>query len=188
MGVAMKSLFLTVLLFSLPALAGNEETATKRAYAIPGKARVQAKHSEGLSAYAGLAWSQLPETLRGPARAILTNPKAPVLLLPREALEASDTLLISGPHWYSLSYSRQGVTVTLLVRQAAISAPWLAKHRRHGPVLSRDHGVVTLGLSAGGAALTLDVECMGGSKHPLCGDDDAIWSLANSLLWVKAER
>ncbi len=178
--------FFLITMLSVAATTGlSQEQSAKAAAATPGPAQLQGLRPLPEASYRPLATASLPKSLRAQATQILMNPKAPHLLLPDESLRAGDTLIVAKPHWYSVSYSQQGVTVTLLVRRAAVSASWLAKHRVNGPVLSRTHGVVTLDFAAGGAAVTLDIECLGGEEHPRCGRDDEVWKLANSLRWVR---
>ena len=176
---------LVSLVFASPALAPSREASAKAAASTPGPARIQAHQPISETIYAPLERGILPRKLASVSQQILGDQNAPPLLIPQEALDAADVLLVKGAHWYSLSYSTGGVTVTLLVRQAAVSASWLASKRVLGPVISRSHGVVTLDLNAGGAAVTLDIECLGGSQHPRCGQDDEVWKLANSLRWIR---
>lgn len=181
----MVSILLVTTLLASPATAMTQEQSAKAAAATPGKAQLQVLQPLKEATYPPLAVPDLPKALQAKAIQILANPKAPHLLLPAGTLEASDALIVSGPHWYSVSYSQPGVTITLLVRRAAISASWLAKHRLDGPVISRTHGVVTLDFAAGGSAITLDIECLGGQTHPRCGQDDEVWKVANGLRWVR---
>lgn len=181
----MVSLLLSTMLYATPASLLTQEQSAKAAAATPGLPKLQRLSALNETSYRPLAATELPKSLQAKAAQILANPKAPHLLLPTAALKASDTLIVAGPHWFSVSYSQQGVTVTLLVRRAAISASWLAKHRVNGPVISRSHGVVTVDFAAGGSAVTLDIECLGGDEHPRCGKDDEVWKVANDLRWVR---
>ncbi|MFT7624575.1 MAG: hypothetical protein ACI9WU_003763, partial [Myxococcota bacterium] len=50
------------------------------------------------------------------------------------------------------------------------------------------HEIVTVSFSAWGATYDIDIECLGGIEHPMCGDDGLALDLANHLLRLEAGR
>ncbi len=112
----------------------------------------------------------------------------PPVLLPDRPELLSTAFVVTGPHWYAVSFEGAGYGVFVMGRAAAVSmpglrtyGPYLERARLERPRITRVHEIVTATFSAWGASYDVDIECVGGLDHPMCADDALIRELVYSL-------
>lgn len=112
------------------------------------------------------------------------------MLLPAAGDLLQSAVVTTGPHWYAASMQRKGYSVYVTGNSAAIRVPSIEHKRKTHPRpvskdltprISRTHDIVTVSLSAWGAAYDVDIECLGGIQHAVCGDDARILALVGTL-------
>lgn len=182
-----------LMLFLLP-LQAHADDAHKASHASPTRARVQVLDREAAATHPPLAHADaLPANDAARLATFSLTPDAPPVLLPDIPWLLETALTVTGPHWYTASMQADGYSVWVMGRAAAITmaglhVPKAAIPLPLTPTITRVHEIVTVSFSAWGATYDIDIECLGGIEHPMCGDDGLALDLANHLLRLEAGR
>lgn len=131
--------------------------------------------------------TSLPAGERRVLRSFGGTAAAPPVLLPDDPTLLQTAIATVGPTWYAVTFEGAGYSVFVMGRAASVSMTGLrvfgpvdARFRR--PRISRTHEIVTATFTAWGASYDVDIECIGGVAHPMCGDShlvrDLVWQLA----------
>ncbi len=169
------------------AAAPSGETLEKAQHAAPSLPRLQPIDREAAAAHPTLSGAQhLSRVARTRARGIATSERQAPLLLPEDAALLRTAELVSGPTWHAISLKGARFSVSVHAAAAAIEIKGMlatpqAPPPLSDPLLSRTHDIVTAHFVAWGAAYDVDVECLGGLEHPMCGDDALVRDLVLSL-------
>ncbi len=168
-----------------PHRAGDNATHPKAADARPTRGVPQAVDTVRAARHPTLrATKALPKLAR--ARLAALPDGAPPVLLPDAADLLATARVVTGPRWYTVFMEAATFSVYVAGSSVAIDAPTLdvppaARARDWEPRISRSHGIVTVGFAAFGAAYDVDIECLGGDEHPMCGDDLMALELVRAL-------
>ena len=130
----------------------------------------------------------LPKVAR--ARLAALPAGAPPVLLPESKRLLETAQVVTGKRWYTVSMQAADYSVYVAGTSVAVVAPTMdvpprAKAKEWVPRISRTHGIVTVSFPAWGAAYDVDVECLGGEAHPMCGDDVMVLALVDTLRRLK---
>jgi hypothetical protein len=130
------------------------------------------------------AAAALPKLARARLAALPSG--APPVLLPEVPELLAAAQVVTGPRWYTAFMAADTYSVYVAAVSAAVDAPTLdvppaARAREWEPRISRSHDIVTVGFAAFGAAYDVDIECLGGVEHPMCGDDHMALDLVRAL-------
>ena len=169
-------------------LSSGAQSAQKTTVDSP----VSAQKTEGQRAY--LSHPRLPQAtasalpldaMRALREVARSTTQAPVLLPDRSALLRSAQVTF-GPSWHGVSMQTLDYSVYVHASARAIAVPGIRRPPVRVPSLkvpriSRTHDIVTAHFVAWGFAWDVDIECMGGSAHPLCADDILVHELMRSL-------
>ncbi len=175
-------------LVSVLLLVPTHEPAGKAAWASPSEPRLQA-----IDHVAADAIPPLSHTGSLPAyeAALLDGVSALPVLLPDDPGLLESAIVVTGPHWYSASMANNGYRVFVMGRAAAVHMEGLEVFVRPVvgvPTITRVHDIVTLTFTAFGATWDLDIECLGGIEHPMCGDDALAFDLVDRLRRLEGRR
>ncbi len=132
------------------------------------------------------ARAALPTATRTALIRAAVQPTLPPVLLVDDVglLRTAETVV--GPTWHAVSMTGPDYSVYIHASAAALHVPGVRRPPVRTPSLavprvSRTHEIVTAHFVAWGVAWDVDIECLGGIDHPLCGDDVLIHALLKSL-------
>ena len=133
----------------------------------------------------------LSEDTRRRLRAGMARPGMPPVLLPADAPLLRSAQAVVGPHWHAVSMQASDYSVYVHASAAPIAVPGIRRPPVRLPSLavpriSRTHEIVTAHFVAWGIAWDVDIECLGGLEHPLCGDDILVHDLLRRLRRLEA--
>jgi hypothetical protein len=153
----------------------------------------QSAQAAGHPGLAPAARAALPEVTRRRLEATVGAPGMPPVLLPSRValLETAEAVVGSG--WHAVSMHDSDYSVYVHASAAAIEVPGIRRPPVRPPSLavpriSRTHEIVTAHFVAWGVAWDVDIECLGGLDHPLCGDDVLVHELIRSLRRLAGPR
>lgn len=170
------------------------EHAMKRAQARPTAPALQPIDQVAAAAHAPLeAWTAVPAAGRARLLELAQRDGSPPLLLPERPDLLETAQVVIGPHWYTVSMKGQDFGVVVSGNSASIYVPGMAVAPEaaaapEAPRITRVHDIVTLSFAAWGAAYDMDIECLGGVEHPLCGDDLLAFDLLATLRHIGGDR
>ena len=117
---------------------------------------------------------------------IAASPLQPPILLPERPELLREAQVTSGPSWHGVAM--RGIDYSVYVHASAVpidvpgvKRPPVRIPSIAVPRISRTHEIVTAHFVAWGSAWDVDIECLGGLDHPLCGDDILVHALIRTL-------
>jgi hypothetical protein len=176
-------------------VSGSAEPSSVSGSAEPSSVSGSAEVQKGLAhpALDDAAEASLPEDVRRALKRAARTPTLPPVLLPERAGLLRSAEAIIGPSWHAVSMRSSDYSVYVHASARAIDLPGVRRPpvripSLNVPRISRTHDIVTAHFVAWGAAWDVDIECLGGVEHPLCGDDILVHELLRSLKRVDGAR
>jgi hypothetical protein len=129
----------------------------------------------------------LPELEAQRLTAFSTQVGTPAVLLPDDPWLLATAQVVTGPTWYTAFMEADSFSVYVASNGKAISLqdlPIPIGMRRPSEFqveITRVHEIVTATFVAWGSAYDVDIECLGGTDNPFCGDDAMVMEILRSL-------